>query len=279
MKVHLVSYATPKYRHRQMLLAASARANGVVETTTSWTLSKLQRSEFSKLAPDISLSERGSGFWAWKPFIILEALEALPDGEIVFYCDVGRKFPYILLEQPMDRFAKWMVEQSQDIMPGVLIPWNGPMSQWTKRDTFVATEMDKPEFHAASPIQASFSFWRVGPRSRTFLKEWLSWCVQRQLVSDDPGTCGQPELPGFQGHRHDQSLMTLCCLKHGIRGMDLGLEMPNYNERNPGEVLQRYFAQAPSPTTSGKALRIPVSFFQWLEQTLRSRLSFGKKYE
>src|ERR1700761_7004074 len=31
----------------------------------------------------------GMGFWLWKPYIVLEALNSLPDDAIVVYCDSG----------------------------------------------------------------------------------------------------------------------------------------------------------------------------------------------
>lgn len=278
MKIHLVSYATAKYRHRQVFLAASARANGIVASATSWTPARLAASDFPKLAPEISLAERGSGFWAWKPFIIHQAMESLPDGEIIFYCDVGRKYPYILIERPLDAYVKWMNEQGQDIMPGIRIPWNGPMATWTKRDAFAGTGIDGPEIQSASPIQASFSFWRVSTKSRAFLSEWLAWSVQRRLVSDDPSEAG-PDSPEFRGHRHDQSLLTLCCLKHGIQGIDLGPTEPSFNERDPGQVAEHLFGTRSHINARGRLIRLAASPLQGTEQLLRKHLTFGKKYE
>ncbi|MEO8616415.1 MAG: hypothetical protein ABI600_14820, partial [Luteolibacter sp.] len=279
MPFHLVSYATTNYRHRQILLAASGLANGVVATATSWTLPKLQHSEFPHLAPDISLTERGSGFWAWKPFIIQQALDAVPDGEIVFYCDVGRKYPYILLDHHLTPFVKWMDDHKQDIMPGVNIPWNGSMEIWTKRAAFTGTDMDRPEIHEASPIQASFSLWRASQKSKAFVAEWLSFCVQRQLVSDEPSKTSFPESPRFRGHRHDQSLLTLCCLKHGIRGIDLGNEMPAFNERDPGQISEYLANTQALATFKGSLIRHLAKPIQTVEQKLRERIAFGKKYE
>ena len=277
MSIHLVSYATTKYRLRQILLSASAKANRVVTTTSSWTPASVASSEFPHLAPEISLAERGSGFWAWKPFIIREALDSIPDGEIVLYCDVGRKYPYILLQHPMDGYVQWMNERGQDIMPGVLIPWNGPMSDWTKRDAFSGTGMDSPEIRSATPIQASFSFWRASSSSRAFVAEWLSWCVQRPLVSDDPSS--EPEVAGFRGHRHDQSLLTLCCLKNRIEGINLGNEAPAFNERDPGQTAERCFSTKPSPAFGGTLISLAAKPLQATEKALRSFVTFGKNYE
>ncbi len=277
MRFHLVSYATAKYRHRQIFLAASARANRVVATETSWNPQKLIAAGFPEIAPDISLTERGSGFWAWKPFIILRALEAAEEGETILYCDAGRKYPYILLDTPLDPFVSWMKMSGQDIMPGISIPWNGAMSVWTKHDAFAGTGVDDAAIRAAAPIQASFSLWRNTKTTKSFVKEWLSWCVRRDLVSDDLST--ETESPDFKAHRHDQSLLNLCCLKHGIKGIDIGLAEPAYNERDPSQILKNVFGSDPHMTPTGKAIALTAKPIQIIEQTLRERITFGKIYK
>ncbi len=279
MPFHLVSYATAKYRHRQIFLSASGVANGVVKMATSWDARKLIAAGFSRLAPGISLSERGSGFWAWKPFIILRALEAAADGDIVLYCDAGRKYPYILLDTPLDPFLSWMDLNGQDIMPGVNIPWNGPMSTWTKHDAFAGTGVDGESVRQAAPIQASFSLWRNQDGTREFVREWLSWCVQRQLVSDDPSIGVRSESPNFKAHRHDQSLLNLGCHKHGITGIDVGSAEPPFNERDPSHVLKHVFGSERRTTPSGRAIALAARPIQLIEQTLRERIRFGRKYD
>jgi hypothetical protein len=279
MPIHLVSYATPKYRHRQILLAASAKANGIVASARSWTPASLKKSQFTQLAPDIKLSERGAGFWAWKPFIILQALLSVPEGDTVFYCDVGRKYPYILLQHQLEPYISWMDDHTQDIIPGVLIPWNGPMSRWTKSDAFVGTGMDRPECHNATPIQASFSFWRASPPTRQFLNDWLSWCVQRHLVSDDPNVTGRPNASEFLGHRHDQSLLTLCCIKHNIQGIHLGNIEPSFNERDPGMVAKSLFSSLTCRSFMGKFIHHSAKSLGFIELIIRERVKFGRSFE
>jgi hypothetical protein len=279
MPFHLVTYATAKYRHRQIFLTASARANSIVATETSWGPLKLNAAGFTKLAPDISLSERGSGFWAWKPFVILKALEAAAVGEVILYCDAGRKYPYILLDTPLDPFVSWMDENRQDIMPGISIPWNGPMSVWTKHDAFEATGVDGESIHRAAPIQASFSLWRNSNATQAFVREWLSWCVQRQLISDDPSVGMKAEATEFKSHRHDQSLLNLCCHKHGIKGIDIGDSQPRYNERDPSHIMKQVFGAEAHTTARGKAIALAAKPIQFIEQTLRERITFGKKYD
>jgi hypothetical protein len=234
---------------------------------------------FLELAPELSLTERGSGYWAWKPFVILKALEGLTDGDLVLYCDAGRRYPYILLDTPLDCFNIWMDRHQQDIMPGVYIPWGGPMEVWTKQDAFIATGVDGADVRKAAPIQASFSLWKNTAMTRAFVAEWLGLCVQRQLVSDDPSLNMETQSPKFKEHRHDQSLLNLCCHKHGIKGIHIGPDEPHFNERDPSQFLRHVFGANAGITVRGRAVALAATLVQAIEKPLRQCFTLGGKYE
>jgi hypothetical protein len=277
MKIHLVTYATPRFRLRQLVLGWSARLNRVADTVTHWTPEKLLSAGFEDRCNDIKLTERGSGFWAWKPFIIDAKLREVPEGDIVFYCDVGRRYPFKQLRGTIDPYLRWLNLHKHYVMPGLLIPWKGPMSMWTKRDAYVATGMDSHEIHTAIPIQASFSFWRASNDARIFASEWLDFSSKRALISDDPSIYGLSELPDFHEHRHDQSLLTLCCLRHGLKGLDIGNQMPPIDTQHPSEIA--------CLLSGGKSACIPIAghilnVLAWpmerIEARLRRKVSFGQ---
>lgn len=275
MRIHLVTYATPRFRHRQLILGWSARANRVVDTVTNWTPKKLLAAGFEDRCKGIFLSERGSGFWAWKPFIIDSKLREVPEGDLVFYCDVGRRFPFKELAVPVETFLMWMESKQQDLVPGLLIPWKGPMAMWTKRDAFVITGMDQQEIYQTTPIQASFSLWKCGASARRLASDWLSLASRRELISDDPSQCGLPELTEFHDHRHDQSLFTLCCLRNQIQGIDLGQEMPSIDTQHPDDVATQISGVPPLKTLSGHLVSLVARSIAAIESKLRKKVSFG----
>ena len=276
MRIHLVTYATPRFRLRQWVLGVSARLNGVVDTVTSWTPEMLLKAGFEERCKDIKLSERGSGFWAWKPFIIQMKLAEVPAGDLVFYCDVGRSYPFKKLEQPINGLLDWMTRQGQSVMPGVSIPWKGPMSTWTKREAFVAKRMDLAKFHRASPIQASFSLWQADKTSLELVAEWMDLCAQRNLISDDLAPLGLASLTDFHENRHDQSLLSLCCLDRGIPGIDLGTKMPDVDTQHPTEIMRLLNETDVAVGVPGRLLRTLVWPIEWLEQRVRSKVKFGE---
>lgn len=275
-RIHLVSYATGIFLLRQWFLEKSALANRVVDTVTSWTPEKVRNAGFNNRAPLITLDSRGSGFWAWKPFIIEHQLTKVADGDLVLYCDVGRRNHFKLLDRPLTPLIKWMDQKQQDVLPGLLIPWKGPMSMWTKRDAFVFTGMDTYEAHSACPIQASFSLWRASPESRRTVAQWMDLCAQPRLVNDERGLSGSPELPDFTDHRHDQSLLTLCCLEQGIKALSLGMSMPPVDTQHPSEV-SAWYAGNNQPETSfrGKLVAASAYPFDWIEKSVRKFVHIG----
>lgn len=275
--IHLVTYATPQFRHRQWFLGLSARANHVVDNVTSWTPSRLMEQGFGQRAPEIELTSRGSGFWAWKPFIIEWHLNRVRDGDIVFYCDVGRHNGFKLLESSINSLIGWMDQNKQDMLPGLLIPWKGPMSMWTKRNAFVLTGMDSSEAHQATPIQASFSIWRASGASRDMIGQWMNWCAQPQLINDERGDPGFPELQDFVDHRHDQSLLTLCCLNKKIQGLDLGSMMPPIDTQHPCEV-NSWLQGSNRAKTSWKGLMVRTAAlpFEMIEKGIRRTVRIGE---
>jgi len=274
-KCHLVSYGTFRYWPRLLFLGLSARLNGVADTFTAWTPKRLLASGFEQVTQSIPLSERGSGYWAWKPYIINEKLLEIPEGDIVLYCDIGRSYPYKLLDQPLDGFINWMKQNNQEYIPGVEIPWNGPISAWTKRDALVLTECDVPDTYVKSPIQASFSIWVANMSSRKFVKQWLDLCIQRRLISDDSSICGLGELPGFIEHRHDQALLTLCCYKFKARSLNLGSIQPAFDAKHPSRVSRELFGESTRKRVlAHKILHCLASIIAMLEKIFRNAIKF-----
>jgi hypothetical protein len=276
MPIHLVTFATPRFRHRQLFLGWSALANGVANSVTHWKPKKLLAAGFENQCPRIKLSERGSGFYAWKPFIIKKTLAESPEGDIVFYCDVGRIFPYKLLSGSLQVFLDWMQKHEQTVMPGINIPWDGPMSKWTKRDAFISMSMDSPQVHSSSPIQASFSIWINCLASKEIVAEWMNLSTQRQLISDDPSVMGLPELSDFKEHRHDQSLMSLVCLKRYIKGIDLGCDMPSIDAKHPSIVTEFLNGKTSASTAKGRLVAGLASVVERLEWTTRKCIKFNE---
>jgi len=85
---HLVSYATPDMSISAEILKRSAKVNGI-DKCYVWGRAALEQTEFYSQNKEILDTPRGSGLWCWKPWIILDLMNKLPDGEIIVYADAG----------------------------------------------------------------------------------------------------------------------------------------------------------------------------------------------
>jgi len=273
-QVHLVTFGTPKFYHRQILLGLSARLNNVVATVTEWSPKKLLLEGFSDVVREVRLNERGSGYWSWKPFIIQKKLNEVPDGDIVFYCDVGRRYPFTLLDQPITPYLQWMDARGQECLPGVENTWDGPVGVWIKREALVFTGMDRTEVYDSTIIQAGFSFWRAGVKSREFIRKWMDLCSRRELISDDPSSSGLIELAQFREHRHDQALLTLLCLKEGLAGLRFIEGRPMFQSGNPSELSKYKFGKYDRCIAGALFDLIIASPIQLVEIMIRNRMKF-----
>ncbi|MFM7183054.1 MAG: hypothetical protein ACKO2G_16545 [Verrucomicrobiales bacterium] len=276
MRVHLLTYATPRFYLRQKILGWSARLNRVADTVTAWGPASLRQAGFERDMPEIDLTQRGSGFWAWKPYIIDRKLNEVPNGDLVFYCDVGRTYPFKLLQSPVAPYLEWMRSRDQQVMPGLHIPWKGPMSMWTKRASFVAFGLDDEVTHRSAPIQASFSFWLAGKQSRSLCSQWLRYSSQSELINDEPSRKPMMDLPDYFENRHDQSLLSLCCLHHGIVGIDIGSTMPAIDTKHPDQILECMGHVRPAASRAGRGLTGLAHVFATFERKMRKKIRFGE---
>lgn len=214
MRTTLVTFATPELRSLQDAQARSAVTVGRFDAVVAWDVARLCQTAFYAEHRGILSQPRGSGYWLWKPFIILDALRQSQPGDVVVYYDVGRQRPHVFRTsiRPLVEVCTAM----GGLLPGVSIPLMGPSRRWTKRDCYALMQCDSPEYWNHCQIQATFSVWKHCPRAVEFVEEWLAYCADPRILTDMPNQCGQGNFSEFIDHRHDQSVLTNLVVKHGI---------------------------------------------------------------
>lgn len=212
----LLTFANPPFYVQQKQLNDSALAAGVDECA-SWTDARLRETSFYREHEAIFRAPHGFGYWLWKPYLIGRELERLGSGDILVYYDVGRRhFPY-RITRPLDPLLDWCVHSNGGMLPGVYVPGHGSNRKWIKRECFVLMGCDSPEYWDHPQIQATYSVWQKSPRSEAFVEEWLNWCTNPAVLTDDIANPEIPNFPEYVAHRHDQAVATLLAIKHGIK--------------------------------------------------------------
>jgi hypothetical protein len=202
--VTIVTYAggEPIYYLNQILLAQSAHDFGI-DRVFCYNPSDIDKGFYEK-NKEILTSKRGSGYWLWKPYIILDAMKRVPKDSIIMYIDGGFYFtrdfaPFIDLVKEHGR-----VLTSLD-------PIHHTNIKYTKRDAFILMNKDFENAYQATQVQAGIILLKNNDTNRKFIEKWLKYGQDKRIITDLPSTLG-PNFPGFIDHRHDQSILSLLLL-------------------------------------------------------------------
>jgi hypothetical protein len=157
---------------------------------------------------------RGWGFWLWKPFIILETLKKLNEGDVCVYCDAGNS----IISDPSPLFGLCidvggiLLFENRDGNPAGTV-WRN--AEWTKYDCYTLMDCAKNKYVNGSQIDGAYSVWQKNAKTMSFVEEYLSYCQNINIISDLPSITG-PNPPMFKDHRHDQSVLSLLAIKHDL---------------------------------------------------------------
>jgi len=165
--------------------------------------------EFLRKYIHILKSKRGAGYWLWKPYLILKFLKRLKVGDYLFYSDSGALFiheiePLIALNEDIVLFH----HADPNFNKAELV--------WTKRDAFILMDCDTPEFSGTYQLNAAFQMYKVCQSSIDFVTQYLEYCQDERIITDQPNVMGKDDYVGFKDHRHDQSVLSLLAKKWGL---------------------------------------------------------------
>jgi hypothetical protein len=156
--------------------------------------------------------KRGAGYWLWKPYFLDKLVWQIGEDDILFYADAGSVF----------------VKSVEPIFQAILNDRSGVLAfnmsgghlekHWTKRDVFRTTDTDSDPYKDTPQRMASFIALRGTAFAKAFVREYLRLCCNPHLITDEPNVDGWVE-PGFQDHRHDQSIWSVLTKKHGVATM------------------------------------------------------------
>ena len=165
--------------------------------------------EFYKENKEILSLKRGAGYWLWKPYLILESLKKMNDGDVLLYLDSTDT----LLKGTKNFISRMILEGNDKIISTSFFT----QKDYTKRDCFVFMNCDSPEYWDALQVEAGIIAFQKNTENIKFLEEWLEFCKNKYIVTDYPNSSGFENFDGFIDHRHDQSILTNLCTKYNIK--------------------------------------------------------------
>jgi len=206
-KIVAVTYSNHLYKRQIKLNRKSSLEIGEVDEHYSYGPDDID-DEFKKKNKDILMSKRGNGYWLWKPYFINKTIvEKLNDGDYLIYTDARMIFmnsSYLLIDfLEKNNASMWMNKLTLK------------ESQWTKRDAFILIGVDKPYFYDSNQYMAGIQIYKKAEYTVKFIQEWLYYCQDKRIITDEENTLGKMNYQDFKENRHDQSALSLLIKKHG----------------------------------------------------------------
>jgi hypothetical protein len=208
MKVALTNLSNSLYQRSRMDLNRSAKQYGITEIYSYDFDRDIRHTAFYAENERILSLPRGLGYWLWKPYIILESMNKLQDGDILVYSDSGIEIIADL--SPLINICK---SKEPILLFGNQTYMN---SQFTKRDCFIAMNCDSGRYWNSMQVDAAFMLFRKNDATMSFLNEWMQYCKFENLITDAPNVYGKENLPNYSEHRHDQSVISVLAEKYNI---------------------------------------------------------------
>lgn len=216
MNWHLVTFANEKFKEKQEALCKQGESlNFVIHAyNDDW----IKSTEFYKENKLILDQPRGAGYWLWKPYIILDAINKAEDGDIIFYIDSGDLFfPEVDGEKITD-----IIESQLNQFSCLFISYGNHNATWTKKDCFVYMDCDSDRYWNASQLEAGVSYWKVSVKTKEIVQEWLDYCKDYRILTDSENVSELQNHSSFIDHRHDQSILTNIVTRRSLPYDDIG---------------------------------------------------------
>jgi hypothetical protein len=204
-KIYFLSFADRRLRKSLKRIKWQAKEIAVFDKIYCWDERNLDRIFWEKWG-NFCKTNRGFGFYIFKPQMSLQVLEEMRDGNILLFCDAGchiHKCGKRRLLQYCD-----ILDQSES---GILAFGQNEIEKiWTKGDLFdyfdVRSNLDITE---STQHCGGIFLIKKCDKSVEFVKKWLTVYDDVHLVDDSPSV--SPNFEGFREHRHDQSVFSILC--------------------------------------------------------------------
>ena len=205
VRTYFITFANNCCNNSKIKAVKSARNPGGFDFATVHDLNSLSQG-FRRTHQFILRQKRGSGYWIWKPYVILKTLvENMANGDLLMYQDAGAYFI---------RNAGPLLKLCQDMEKGILVFHTRFLEkQFSKRDAFILMDMDDGRVYETFQRLASFLVVRRNCQSLQFVMEWLAYSSDPRILTDMDNQMGKGNLAGFAENRHDQTVLSLLSKK------------------------------------------------------------------
>ncbi|AIL65925.1 hypothetical protein NOVO_07970 [Rickettsiales bacterium Ac37b] len=161
--------------------------------------------------------KRGAGYWLWKPYIILDAMRRLPEGEIILYLDGDYhiKNDLSLLVELTKKYNRVLVYNGMSAEGKIKLHTSHAKNyHFVKRDAYVLMDCDREECYNALHLCASVVLLVNNQKNREFIQQWLKYSRDPRIVTEQPNVIFKEDVKKFLIHLHEQAILSLLYLRY-----------------------------------------------------------------
>jgi hypothetical protein len=216
--VNVVSFANSELKHPIRRFSKQLNALDPISKLTMYNEHTVPAAYLEKFRSVFDRNHRGFGYYSWKPAIILDCLENLPDGALVMYSDIGNHVN-IHGRAMYNRLFAVLDTLDIPIIANQIATSMFNERRYTKGDVIDYFNVRNEDFIIDSgQFQSGMIFFRKCDETMEFMHRWYQVLHSGiRLFDDSPSV--SPCFPEFIEHRHDQSAFSILCKLSGVYGI------------------------------------------------------------
>jgi hypothetical protein len=207
MKIHCITYGDINYAVQREIFKKSAIDSGFFDHVTLYTDKDIDL-EFHRHVYGPIKSQRGGGYWIWKPYMIKKALNGLDHGDILIYCDAGCH----INTDGRKRFNEYIAMLNDPKTCTIDFQLRYGEYQYTKQEVFDWFGCS-PEVINSRQLHATVIILKKCSHSCFLIDSWYDAARFHPFLFTDEKR--QPQHPLFIDHRHDQSIYSIIRKTYG----------------------------------------------------------------
>jgi hypothetical protein len=211
MNIHLTYFGDNTYSFGKQRIRRQAENLGVFKSILEYGEDDLntEHSVFWNECKGYMMCERPGGerkyygYYACKPYFILEALKTIPEDDVLLYVDSGCE----LNKNGISRLEQYYNECMNS--NGVFFSLNLSEIQWTKMDTYRRLMLEDDNHLITRQIISGIFLLKNNQNVREIVEKCLTVCLEDQghYLNDEPSILENDKT--FRENRHDQSIFSL----------------------------------------------------------------------
>jgi hypothetical protein len=207
--MNFITFGTYDYDKQIKRITSEASTFGCFKTVTGIYPYMLEKPFLDKHETFMQNNKRGHGFWIWKPQIVLQSLNSIPDGEVIVYADSGCTMNRYGINKLYEYVNKAKYHSKTGVVCFQMLPHLE--EEWTKQKLF--NILDCESYKKTPQIHATTFIIKKCPESMKLVEEWSYYSQKHELINEEDRS--EQQSPPFIDFRHDQSIWSLLNKKHG----------------------------------------------------------------